>query len=176
MKLLESIHWDTVRLDPKDHSKVHPDERAALMALHVEQEVALDRRMDHPNLALEPVMIPLVARREGQIIGGLYVEAVGEVCFIGRDPLVSSSGLRIAGQVFGNLQCRGFRFVRMQIPNAKWIGAEADIIGTMVRKAGFVLQDEYDHYLYDLRGGRIPAVSMNGQEGPHDSDKAVVCG
>lgn len=162
----DSIHW---RL-------YEQRDREALLALHVEQEAALGQFMDLPDLLDKPVLVPMVGERDGEIRGALYLEAVPECVFVARDPLVSASALRIAPQIFEKMRLRGFRMIRMHVPGKTWLGAEAGIIGGIVQRAGFTLENEYDSYLYDLRGGKIPAATPNGQERPHDSDKAANLG
>ena len=151
-------------------------DREALLALHVEQEAALGQRMDLPDLMEKPVLLPMVGERDGEIRGCYYLEAVPECVFVSRDPVVSASALRSAPQVFEKMRQRGFRMIRMHVPGKAWLGAESEIIGGIMRRAGFSLENEYDSYLYDLRGGRIPVATMNGQERPHDSDKAAIIG
>jgi hypothetical protein len=162
----DSIHW---RLYEKR-------DREALLALHVEQEAALGQFMDLPDLLDTPVLVPMVGERDGEAKGFFYLEAVPECVFVSRDPVVSASALRIAPQIFEKMRRRGFRMIRMHIPGKTWLGAESEIIGDIVKRAGFTLENEYDSYLYDLRGGKIPAVTSNRLDAAHDRDKAAQIG
>jgi hypothetical protein len=166
--MLESIHWRTYEARDREH----------ILALHVQQEFALGQRMDLPDLMKRPVpiVLPMVAERDGEVLGAFYLEAIPEAVFITRDPLVSASALRLAPQIMANMKRCGFRMVRLHVPDVDWIGAESEIIGGIVKRAGFQQELNYDSYLYDLRGGKIPAVSTYGQERPHDSDKVARIG
>lgn len=164
MKLSESIRWRLYEKRDKD----------SILALHVQQEFSLGRKMDLPDLMEAPVLVPMVAERDGEVLGAFYLEAVPEAVFVARDPIVSASALRIAPQIMARMQARGFRMVRMHVPGEKWIGAESEIIGGIVKRAGFRQELNYDSYLYDLRGAKIAAASPEPTpERPHEPVKAT---
>lgn len=141
----DNLHWRRYR-----QSDVYIQDLDQVVLLQAEQEAALGRPMDMPDLTRRPVLEAWVAERDGRIVGGFYVEAVAEPVFFGRDPLVTASARRIAPQIFSALKERGIRIVRMQCPG--WIGEEVSAIAKELCRAGFVSTDgDYRHFMLDLR-------------------------
>ena len=133
------------RYDPS-----RPGEAEALLRLHQETEAAIGRKMDFPKLDEHPVLVAEVLERNGELLGGLYLESTPEVCFIGRSAEVTVSAVRHAPEVFRKLKECGFRFVRVQVPRSL---SEED--RTMIREQleaiGFQENSAYEHYFVDLR-------------------------
>lgn len=127
----------------------------AVVALHHEQELALGRPMDLPEVWNHPVLVTMLAERDGEIVGGFYFESCPEFCMMGRDPEVTASARRRAPKELGELKACGFRIIRTEVPS--FMDAdEAESIAKELLRTGFESTDgEYTHYKFDLRPGRV---------------------
>jgi hypothetical protein len=125
----------------------------AVVLLHAETEAALGRAMDLPDMMKAPVLETWVAERNGEILEGMYIEAIGEACFVGRNAEATFSAIHTAPELLENLRKRGLRVLRILVP--RWIGKDADAIDRALKAAGFTTTDEeYRHYQFDLRRER----------------------
>lgn len=127
----------------------------AVVALHHEQELGLGRPMDLPDIGTHPVLVAMVAERDGEVVGCYYFESVPELVFVGRDPEVTASAKRRAPKELGELEKCGFRIVRLEAP--RFMNEdEAKSIAKELERTGFESTDgEYTHYKFDLRPGRV---------------------
>lgn len=141
---MKRIKWRRYR-----QSDIYVKDLDAVVELHAQQEEAMGRRMQLPDMMKPPVLETWVGERDGGIVSFFYIEAIAEPVFGGRDPEASASARRFAPQVFASLRSRGFRMVRMEVP--RWIGKEADSISRELEKTNFVSSDEeFRHFRYDL--------------------------
>lgn len=127
----------------------------AVVALHHEQELALGRPMDLPEVWNHPVLVTMIAERGGEIVGAYYFESCPELVFVSRDPEVTASAKRRAPKELSELKNCGFRIVRLELP--KFMDAdEARSIAKELERADFESTDEeYSHYKFDLRPERV---------------------
>ena len=133
------------RYDPN-----RPGEVEAVLRLHQEAEQAIGRKMDFPDLAQHPVLVAEVLERNGEVLGGLYLESTPEVVFIGRSAEVTVSAVRHAPEVFRKLKECGFRFVRVQVPRSL-SDEDRAMIREQLEAVGFQENSAYEHYFVDLR-------------------------
>jgi hypothetical protein len=154
--VIHDIRWRKYK-----QSEIYYRDLDAVVLLHAQQEEALGRRMDLPAFR-PPVVEAWVAERNEEIVGGMYCEAVIEPVMFGRDPVVSASARRFMPEAVREMQRRGFRMVRLEVP--RWIGKDAHSINRELERAGFDSTDpEFHHYRCDLRQPLGGSASRNGQ-------------
>lgn len=138
------IEWRRYR-----QSDIYVRDLDAVVRLHAEQEEAMGRKMQLPDMMKPPILETWVGERDGEIVSFFYIEAIAEPVFGGRDPEASASARRFAPKVFTSLRSRGFRMVRMEVP--RWLGKDTDSIARELEKTNFVSTDEeMRHFRYDL--------------------------
>lgn len=133
-------------------SDIYYKDLDAVVALHLETEEAIGRKMQLPDLMSKPVLVAYVAEENGVVKGGFYCEAIVEVCFFGRDPRVTASARRQAAVAIANMRDLGFKMVRIECP--RWIGRDVESIANELEAVGFVCTDnDFTHYGFDLTRG-----------------------
>jgi hypothetical protein len=121
----------------------------AVDRMHDEQELLIGQPVDRPNMFEKPVLLAIVLRREGQPVGGLYLEAEAEMCFLGIDPEVTVEAANISEGLKAFLKKRGLRWCRCFVPQGL-----KEVLGPRLEAVGFVDQDKaLAHYALDLRDG-----------------------
>lgn len=140
---------DRIRWRQYRQSDVYLKDLDAVVELHFQQEQAIGREMQLPDMMKPPVLETWVGERDGEIVSFFYIEAIAEPVFGGRDAEASASARRFAPHIFASLKQRGLRMVRMEIPCD--IPEEAESIGRELDRTGFISSDgRYLHYKLDL--------------------------
>lgn len=124
-----------------------PRDLPELALLGRKQQKLTGQKVDEVNYFAPPVLLTLVYEEDGKIRGGFYVEAVGELCFIGTDPAVTEAAPEIAEQVYINLRLRSIRYLRTFIPKRVLRPLKKHLL-----RAGFDLFEEHAHFFRRLVG------------------------
>jgi len=127
----------------------------SVILLHLETEKACGMHLDFPDLLEKPIIEAWVAKQDGKIIGGFYIEAVAEMCFFGRSYEVTRAARKFGVEEYfpGSARVKlGFRLCRMECP--RMVGErDLKVIERELLLTGFQETDTlYKHFLYDLRG------------------------
>lgn len=151
------LHWRYVGVKDGEFSEEQSAlDHAAIEVLNTCQQEALGCSVDRMDLTRPPILLAYVCEVDGVIEGGFYVEAIGEMCFIGTNPLVSASAKRkMVPIVVDSLKRRGIRWLRAFIPKVAIQGKHKTLADRLVKplgEAGFVSQDDaLKHFSMDLR-------------------------
>jgi hypothetical protein len=177
---MPKLHWRHVGVRDGVFSEEQSAlDHAAIERLHQQQEKALGCRVDRMDLTKPPVMVAYVCEVDGVIDGGVYMEAVGEMCFLGTNPIVTASAKRVMTPVLvRSMRQRGIRWVRAFIPKVAFsekFKTLADRLMKPLSQIGFVDQDKaLKHFSLDLRerpARREPSLD----EGHESEDSAAHC-
>jgi hypothetical protein len=135
-----------------------PADREAVLRLKQEQDEALGKKMDLPDLASHPVLVSEVAVDElGEVVGAYFFESVPEFCMVSRSPEVTAHMRRRAPETFQKLKACGFRVVRVEVPRfmdkdeTDAILWELELTGKDARIPFEETDTDYRHVMFDLR-------------------------
>lgn len=119
-----------------------PEDQLALDAMHKELEHKVGRRMDRPDLFMEPVLVCVVGEVEGKIVQGFYLEAEAESCACGISVLTSkemADGVAMLEAVARTYKIRLVRcFVPQQLVPENPLASRPSAIQRVLEKFGFV--------------------------------------
>jgi hypothetical protein len=144
----------------KQWVKLEPRHLGAVDALHDEQERMLNVgrkkkriQVDRPDLLRKPIAMACGLEKDGQLVGGFYIELVGELCFFGTSAEATAEAEAIAPEVFETLTRMGVRFVRCNVPRRPK-GLLARLRAALTNpQVGFVDDGKYlNLFTRDLRG------------------------
>lgn len=127
---------------------IEPRHLGAVDHLHDVQQRAIGIPVDRPKLLKEPVLLAMGFEDEaGALKGGFYLEATAECCFLGLSPDATEAAIQTAPAIFGFLQGRGIRWLRIQVPK-KLVRK----VTRQMKAAGFTRTDtELATFTRDLR-------------------------
>ena len=87
-----------------------------ILAMHIDQELALGRKMDLPNLAERPVVSAYVGRKNGKIVACVFAEAELEICALGASPLAKKDVEEVSKLLIRDAQYYQIRLARAFVP------------------------------------------------------------
>lgn len=133
---MKSIEWRAATKDDLPRVK----------ELHGDLERMLGREFDLPDVSKRPVVMCMLAERDGKVIGGFYTEINVELCFFGTDPRVTAAVHRVSRPWINATRQAGARLMRCFVPKEL-----ADKIKKPLNKAGFQdVSEKYSHFAQKL--------------------------
>lgn len=114
---------------------------------HAEQEQAIGRKMDLPDLYDRPILVALVREIDGKITNVVYVEAEAEVCGLGQGAIPAEEWESVTESLAELLSARGIRIVRAFVPE-KFLSVtkngkrKAGPVSRLLKRAGFTRESE----------------------------------
>ena len=93
-----------------------PEDWAWILAMHIDQEIALGRQMDLPDLNSRPVVSAYVGRRNGKIVACVFGEAELEICALASAPLSRRDIQNVGIRLIRDAQFYQIRLARAFVP------------------------------------------------------------
>jgi len=119
-----------------------------IVRCHGEIEQAVGQLLDLPDVDDPAILAYWVVERDGQIIGGLYIEKSPRQCHFGLDPEATAALTAAQPEILKSSKEAGARFVHVSIyrdlPNA------ADI-SRHLKNAGYEPRPDLLDHMFDLR-------------------------
>lgn len=119
-----------------------------IKARHAEIEALAGHALDLPDFDDPAILEWVVVERDGQIIGGLYLEKSIRQCHFGRDPEATIAMNSWQAGILASSKAAGARFVHVSIPTdiPGWID-----ISRHLEDSGYEPRPELFDHMADLR-------------------------
>lgn len=120
----------------------------AIVKSHGEIEQALGQLLDLPDVD-DPAMLGYwVVERDGEVIGGLYLEKSIRQCHFGLDPEATAELTKMQPQILASSKEAGCRFVHVSIYREM---ETAEDISRHLKSAGYEPRPDLLDHMFDLR-------------------------
>jgi hypothetical protein len=128
---------------------LEPRHLGSVDELHDEQQKRLNIAVDRPCMVQKPILLSMGLEDEnGKLLGGFYIEATAELCFIGTSREVTEAAIEKSPEIYQLLQGMGIRWLRCNVPKKRGLLA---LLRGLLDRAGFYPETKLVMFSRDLR-------------------------